>query len=205
MKTAWYDEENITKAMAASNFAKLEDSEHFSSLKQCFNELTKIEDKKYSILDLGCGSGELGRVMNEHNYTGVDLPHVIDKVAKIKNPQNNYFYFDANKNNFDFLKNYDVIIMNSFLSEMPNWYVILSKILLNAKKFIIIHRQDMTEKNSFLRDYKTYGGLTTINTFINISDFEKLITFNNFKINLNINSFKNNNTKKTFLLSKKEC
>jgi hypothetical protein len=205
MKTAWYNKKNITNAMVASNFGKLEDSDHFSSFKQCLNKLIEIESKKYSILDLGCGAGELGRVMSDHDYTGADLPHVIDKVAKIKNPQNNYFYFDANENSFDFLKNYDIIIMNSFLSEVPNWYVILSKILLNAKKFIIIHRQDMTEKNSFLRDYKTYGGLTTINTFINISDFEKLITFNNFKINLNINSFKNNNTKKTFLLSKKEC
>ena len=46
------------------------------------------------VLDLGCGAAEFGRVYEFFDYTGADLPHVIEGAAKKKNPNLKYLTFD---------------------------------------------------------------------------------------------------------------
>lgn len=201
MKTAWFDEENLPFAMVSSNFKNLEDSEHFYSLSECFNKAKEAS----SIIDLGCGAGEVGRVFStNYKYTGADLPHIIEKVSKLKNPNNNYLYFNAEDSDMNFIHEFDIVLMNSFLSEIPNWYLVLSKILTNSKKYIIIHRQSITKEASKNEEYSTYANLKTINTIINYKSFIKLFEMNNFEKIFETQSFVDNKDKHTFLFKKND-
>ena len=94
--------------------------------------------------------------------------------------------------------------MNSFISEVPDWYRILSHVLLSAKKYIIIHRQEVTNEPSFLQEYKTYANLTTVKTVINYDDLITLFERSGYQIELEVNSFPSDNIQKTFLLKKIE-
>lgn len=200
MKTAWFDDETLPYAMLNSQFKKLEESEHFNSLLNCFS---KIENC-HSIIDLGCGTGEVGRVFSDFSYVGADLPHIIEKVSKIKNPKNNYIKFDIEKDSLDFLKKYDIVVMNGFISEIPNWYLALSKVLLNSNKYIILHRQSITNDKTSLFEYNTYGSLKTTNNVINYKELNNLFEMNCFEKIFETYSFDIKDEKMTFLFRKKD-
>lgn len=205
-KTAWYNEEQLPKSMLdavqgkISGWKLLEESDHFPALKKCMDLCTN--NKK--VLDLGCGAGEISRVFKDIFYTGADLKHVIDKVAKIKNPNANFIIFDANTDDYSFFQDYDVIVMNSFLSEMPDYFKILNKILFYSKKYIILHRQEFGNEKSHIKDYQSYGNLITSKTIINYTEFIDLCKKNNFIIEQNINSFSYESNMKTLLLKNAE-
>jgi len=197
MKTAWFDEEKIVESMNNSGFKPLRESDHFPSLRECFN---KVKGK--TLFDLGCGAGEAFSAFKNFDYTGADLPHVIDNVARSKNKDGNFLHFDANEGDYSILKEFDVVLMNSFLSEIPDWYRILSNVLLNAEKFVILHRQEVTDKETRLETYPTYGGLLTTKTVINYEILTRIFELNEFNIIHEVNSFKNTDSQKTFLISK---
>lgn len=203
-KTAWYNTETIPETMLKAvtgqlfGWKQLEDSDHYESLKSALH----ICSKSNSLLDLGCGAGEVSRVFNHFDYTGADLQHIIEKVAKKKNPDNKYLYFDANLDNLEFLQNYDLVLMNSFLSEIPDYFTILNKVLFNSKKYIVIHRQHFDTNNSRLVEYPSYGGVITTKTIINYQEFYTLCDRNNFLIKLNIPSSPSNDSLKTIVLER---
>jgi hypothetical protein len=196
MKTAWFNK-RISDAMLNSGFKPLPESDHFPALEQCFQ---KVEGK--TLLDLGCGIAEAALVFKDYDYTGADLPHIIDNAAKIKNPQASFIYFNADQDSYELLRDYDIILMNSFVSELTNWYRVLNSVLLNARRFIILHRQEITDEVSRLEDYKTYAGLQTTKSIINYEDLNKLFYFNQYEVVFESNSFPQNETQKTFVLRK---
>ena len=199
MKTAWFNKEILPKSMLNSGFKPLDLSEHFPSLKKCFEGIPPT-----TLLDIGCGAAEVSQAFSDFDYTGVDLPHVIEEVAKKKNPHKKYIHFDANKGPYEFVKNHDIVLMNSFISEVPNWYFALSNILYRSKKYVIIHRQEVTNSKTSVEDYITYGGLKTTKTVINYSELLKLFEMNGFKLINDQSSFPNENNVRTFLLKKQE-
>jgi hypothetical protein len=173
---AWYDNTVLPKQMvdgALGNipgWTRLEQSGHFGVLDELVREANPI-----SIVDLGCGAAEVGRVYSNINYTGLDLPHIIENVAKVVNPTLQYIEFDANTSDFTIFKDFDLIICNSFISELPNPLEILNKLLTNMGRYIIIHRQYFDDSTKFT-NYKTYGNLDTVRSHIGRDDFNKLLT-----------------------------
>lgn len=176
MSNCWYNEDIVPGEMIRGAKAEiegwcvLEETPHFIVLK----ELLEITGSK-SIVDIGCGAAELSRVFPDFQYVGVDLPHIIDKVSKKMHPNNQYIYCDAIDSDFAFIKNKGTVVMNSFLSELEKPLVILENILSNADRYIIIHRQELTEKESYLEEYKSYGGMKTTRSFINRQEFTTLL------------------------------
>ncbi len=137
-------------------FKKLENSEHFQTLNRLF--LLASGDIE-NIIDLGCGAAEFGRIYSFFDYVGADLPHIIENVAKKKNPNLSFYNFDAYKTDYKFLKKYDLILMNAFISELSSADLILEKVLTNAKKYVLIHRQKLgmfKEKNIKYTEYRGY-------------------------------------------------
>ena len=199
MKTAWFNKSILPDAMVNSGFKPLHQSDHFEALDECF----KMAEGN-SLLDLGCGIAEAGSTFTDYSYTGADLPHIIENAARKKNPDLNFIYFEAGEDNYDFVGEYDIVLMNSFISEVPDWYRILSHVLSNAKKYIIIHRQEVTSEPSFLQEYRTYANLTTVKTVINYDDLIMLFERSGYQIELEVNSFPSDNVQKTFLLKKIE-
>ena len=200
MKTAWFNKSTLPHAMINSGFRPLSQSDHFKALNSCFEMISGEE----SLLDLGCGIAEVGSTFTEYSYTGADLPHIIDQAARERNPDLDFVYFDADESSYEFINKYDIILMNSFISEIPNWYKTLSHVLVNAKRYIIIHRQEITDEPTFLQNYKTYANLTTTKTVINYSDLILLFQRSGYEVELEIDSFPHKNQQKTFLLRKQE-
>jgi len=202
--TAWRDETVLPQDMLMGamglkqGWKQLEDTDHCYSLKECLDQIP--ENSK--IIDIGCGSGDLGRVFNKYIYTGCDLPHIIEKVAKKKNPNLVYRYFDAENDSYTFLQEYDCIIMNSFLSEIPFYDKCLMKVLLNSRKYVLIHRQEFTNKESHLIEYETYAGLSTVKSIINRENFIKISKNNGFYCKKELLSEISNESLKTILLYK---
>ena len=196
-KTAWFDNNILPTAMLNSGFKPLDQSDHFASLEK---SLSMAEGS--TLLDLGCGIAEVAATFPSYEYTGADLPHIIENAARVKNPKSNFISFDANKDSYDFMQNYDIILMNSFISEIPGWYRCLSNVLCNAKNYVIIHRQEASQNQSHLREYTTYAGLRTTNSVINSDELQKMFYLNGFETIFETNSFPNNQNQKTFLLRK---
>ena len=197
--TAWFDREKLPNAMLSANFASLENADHFPALKDCFSV---IKDNAKSIIDIGCGTAEASKVFTEYEYFGADLPHIIEKVSKQRNPNEQYISFNASNADFSFLQGKDVVLMNSFISELSDWYLVMTKILVNSKKYVILHRQEVTKSSSYLQEYTTYGELRTIKSVINEEQLHRLFYMNEFKVLKESSSFPYNSNHKTYLLEK---
>jgi len=197
-KTAWQDEK-ICDLILNRNFPHIMHSDHFNSLHSC---VEKIQDSK-KLIDMGCGNAEFGDIYKHIDYTGADLPHIIEKVALAQRPNFNYVKFDMFKDDLKFLGDYDVILINAFISEMKNPIDILSKILYHSKKYVIIHRQDVGEE-SRLEKYTPYeSSLIATNCVILEQDLHKAIEKSGFDMIHICNSFEGLDSKKTFLLERK--
>lgn len=201
-KTAWYNEEELPKDMIEGangnklNFKKLEDSNHFPTLE---NLIALTECRRMA--DIGCGAGEVGRVFGKKiNYTGYDLPHIIEKVGKEINPELDFACFDANESDFAFLENYDLILCNGFISELTNPLEILGKILNCSKEFVIVHRQFIDAKTSF-EDYVTYGNLLTPRSTVGRKDLTALLKEKKFQI---IEMYDSESWGQSFLLKRRQ-
>jgi len=174
-KTAWYNtdilpNEMVRGAMGLNGWGRLENAAHFPYLNNLINKCNCD-----NIADIGCGAGEVGRVYSKLNYSGFDLPHIIEDVAKKVNPNLEYFEFDAYSFDYTFFKKYDILLCNSFLSELPEPIPVLSQILKNTKKYLIIHRQ-YCSKEGKINEYNTYGNLTTVRSFISEEEFKNLLS-----------------------------
>jgi 2-polyprenyl-3-methyl-5-hydroxy-6-metoxy-1,4-benzoquinol methylase len=194
--TAW-DNIKICEHILATNFPKLKDSNHFSSLKSCFELPTDCK----TVLDVGCCKAELAETFPQFDYTGADLEHIIENVSKALRPSLKYIHFDANSDNYSFMGNYDIIVMNSFLSEMANGIEILNKVLEHAKKYVIIHRQDIENKTTTV-NYQTYGGMNTVNFIISREDINKITSRHDCKIIFETQSFLDHPEKRSLTISK---
>ena len=174
-KTAWHDQE-MPEKMMQTHFPHIIYSDHFAPLKKCFD---LISNDANNLLDLGCGKAEISDAFPEYEYCGADLPHIIQKVSKISKPSLEYIEFDATICDMDFVSSFDVVVMNSFLSEIETADEILRKVLKYAPRYVVIHRQEIKDKEG-IEEYLTYGGLTTTKYTFDRNQLEKVIESSGF-------------------------
>ena len=157
----WVTNKNIADEMLRGakaqipGFKKLEESDHFKTLNELFLEASADID---NVMDLGCGAAEFGRLYGFFDYVGVDLPHVIEKAAKKKNPNLRYIEFNAYEDDYTFMKEADLILMNAFISELSKADEVLNRVLNAATKYVIIHRQKIEHFEDENVKYKPYLG-----------------------------------------------
>jgi|18_taG_2_1085343.scaffolds.fasta_scaffold03105_2 SAM-dependent methyltransferase len=163
-------------------FQRLEETGHFKTLNNLFLQAASDVD---SVLDLGCGAAEFGRIYSFFEYTGVDLEHVLERTARKKNPHLNYIAFNAYEDDYTFMQDHDLILMNAFISEIQKSDEIFETILQNAKRFIILHRQKLHDfEDAAVKYVKYHGYLNKEYTCAILSNqyFEDIIKKHNFKI-----------------------
>jgi len=199
MPTAWFNDNVLPDLMLNSGFKPLGVSDHFEALNKC---MSQVQGKK--LLDLGCGIGEAFETFSDFEYTGADLPHIIENASRKRSPGATFIHFNADNDSYEFLGQYDVVLMNSFISELPNWYWVLNNVLLHSTKDIVIHRQEVSDGPSKLEDYITYGGLPTIKCIINYKDLVKTCEINGYNLVDECNSFPHDSRQKTFLFRKEK-
>jgi len=196
--TAW-NNGDICNHILNTNFPPLNKSNHFHALNKC---VERIKPDINNVLDLGCCKAEFSDAFPDIDYCGADLSHIIENVSKKLRPDNKYINLNADMDSLSILYDFDLIVMNSFLSEMKNPLKTLHSVLTYSKKYVIIHRQDIVNHPTRLETYKTYGGLETVNSLINIEDFNHITKSNRFHVVMVLDSYEDSQTKKTILLSK---
>lgn len=172
--SAWYDNTTlpasmVDKIIGVNGWGRIESASHFPLLKEMVEDCSPTK-----MADVGCGAGEVGRAFSGIDYCGFDLPHIIDNVAMVVNPKLKYEKFDAYNFDYSVLKSYDLIVCNSFISELEFPIGVLREIIKNTTKNLIIHRQSMAsiESNDA---YKTYGDLVTVKTTLSMQSITDLL------------------------------
>lgn len=204
--SGWYNKSSLPGEMVRGAKAdlpgwyKLEYSEHF----QILNSQLQIVNVN-SVVDIGCGSAEFARVYPNIKYLGCDLEHIIEKVSKVCNPGLQYKVYDAYEcEDYSFIENYDLLLMNGFLSEMIDPLKLINKIVENDIKYILIHRQDFIDnRETYTEEYITYANQPATNSYINFKDFSKIIE-KKYEIVTRVHSGMSGSDKETvFIKSKK--
>ena len=142
--SCWYGGNEIYEKMIQGAqgvlFPKLENSDHFPVLRN----LLELCQGSSSIIDVGCGAASLGDLVSIE-YTGCDLPSIIENVSQKLHPSFKFIKFDVMEDKVDFLSEYDIVVMNAFIDVMEEPLIVLNKVLEKSKKYVIIHRQKISE------------------------------------------------------------
>jgi len=196
--TCWHTDISILNMLSAYNKnPDLLNTEHGRRLQDLTEQLSCLK-----CIDIGCGSANANVLFK--NYTGLDLPYIIDNLSKKTNPELNYIRCNAETDYINFLIYYDVVLLNAFIDIMKYPLKMLDKILKYAKNYVIIHRQEITEHGDTKAILnQSYGGHTW-HSIINRKDFDNLIKKHNFEIlkevNLGFDNWENSGS--SFLLKK---
>jgi SAM-dependent methyltransferase len=180
-KVTWYqDDQSVYDAMIDMQLKEEKRMPaHLPPVLEIINEISK--DCK-SILDVGCGAGAISRYLNKFDYTGCDLQNIVENVAKKYLPEQQFVVCDFYNDDLAFVKNYDLVFMNAFLDVSQYPVDILKKVLENSSKYVLIHRQLITDEDTVTQKEHSYGGTLSYRTFINKGEFGTVIKEANFEI-----------------------
>ena len=163
-----------------------------------------IDEVHYeTVLDIGCGTGQVSQLI-EGTYHGCDLPDIVLNVSEKSGFEGMYMGMDMETFDGSVAKNFDIVIMSAFIDVMDKPARMLSKILKHCNRYVIIHRQELTEGRTSVTQEASYGGYTN-HSKINVAHFYDLIK--DFKI-IKEASCKYPNWEyggHSFLLKKKVC
>ena len=154
----WEENEKIIDQMIKGSTGelwgkRLEQSDHFAVL----NNLLEAAGQTGSLIDLGCGAADVSRAW-KGEYTGVDLDWVIEKVANVCNPGNNFIAGDATvESTIRKLPSADVVLMNAFLDVLENPHDVFDMIMTSNINKIIVHRQRLTQDQAYCETRGSYG------------------------------------------------
>ena len=198
--TCWYDDttcpEEMLKGARGILWAKLERADHFPVLDTL---IKKALEDSVTLLDIGCGAAEVSRLF-QCFYTGADLEVVINNVARVMHPQNRYVAFDIYKDDCSFIEEHDLVLMNAFIDVMQYPLDCLRKVLNNSSKYVIMHRQ-LVSDTTVVDTSPSYGG-STYRSIISRADLEGLLKQCGFVIDMELKLPMYQNTY-SFLLRKK--
>lgn len=158
----WSENQEIIEQMKKGSSGelwgvRLEQSDHFPIL----SHFLRSVNSSGLLIDIGCGAGDVSRVW-PGKYLGVDFDWIVEKVAKVCNPNADYLDLDCHSENIDRLPNCDVVLMNAFLDVSKEPSKVLNDIL-NLKKsnYVIVHRQRIKDdyENDTVDITQGYAGL----------------------------------------------
>lgn len=188
-KKSFYIKSKIFKKEKNSNYEK----EMFERLKYSFSYFRKYLKNDYRILDLGCYTGELMKILKDNGYSnliGVDPSDYAVKVAKHR-----YGIKVIKASIFDNLKNlgkFDFIIINHVLEHIKNLNEFLVKVrnMLNIDGKIYIETPDadnffISQSNKYLPEHQeafqqfsvehiNFFTKKSTNNLLSMNGFEKL-------------------------------
>lgn len=111
--------------------------------------------RKLPVIDLGCGNKGASEIFKD--YKGVDLPG-----------------FDVYESPLNFIRPYQVVLMNAFLDVMENPIGVLDRVLPYCSNYVLIHRQELTAGETSITQEDAYGGWTW-HSKINYTDFMRSV------------------------------
>ena len=204
--TCWYNKKFLYKKMNDSikNHQPLIEIEHGKVLIELIN---MIDNYGLKFIDVGTGGALSNTIVKKSKFYGCDLSHVIENISKHNFPHLDYIPADIIEDDLSFIKEFDIVLLNAIIDIMESPLEILDKILKNCNKYVIIHRQDITNvflKNGFhLTEQESYGGFT-YHTILEKKQYMMIVKDNKFSIIKELNSGLGLLDNYSFLLRKNE-
>jgi len=136
-----------------------------------------------TIRDLGCGSGALYEVVNRGldggNYYGYDKSEYAIKLAKENYSEDNFFVFDLNDLDENFIKgDNEIFYMAAVLDVLPNANEVLKKICSFGFKNILLHRMNIDNQVSRYSEYMAFDVMPTYAFYHNRSELVDIVSEN---------------------------
>ena len=183
--TCWYDSTCCESILDFATNMSMLGVAYPSVLESLFSLIVAENDQRMKLLDIGCGSSSLQSfeiVKNNFEYCGVDLPWIINEVARRAYPDSRYIEKDlTDLEELDLLRGYEVIVMNGFIDIMQYPIEMLIKVLSYSDKYVLVHRQRITSAKTYIEECPSFGG-KTFHAVINNEEFENVINKSDFKI-----------------------
>lgn len=151
--------------------------EPFTRLLNCIDA-----ENDHRLLDIGCGTAMLSGWTPGFEYYGADLPHIIAGCSIRNKPNHFYRGCDLVGDDISWMKTFDVITASGVIDIMEHPMYVLDKILKNTKKYLLIHRQEISEQRPTHADPNGPGYDTTAwHSVINRKDLDDLLAFHKFR------------------------
>ena len=107
-----------------------------------FFDEVKENNERFSLLDLGCGTGFCSKIISENtsltNIHLLDISHEMIKKSKIRFENKNAFFFKNDFDSFDNFENYNLIVSNMSLHWSKDFSKLIKTILYSIKKNSIL-------------------------------------------------------------------
>lgn len=175
--TCWYSPSECAKKMNEFFDKHRNDMEVQKHLFTFVKLLEHVDEKGVKLMDLGCGTALLSEFCKDFKYYGADLPHMIANCAWRNYPQYYYKPCDIIQDDLSWIKNegYEVVVMNAIIDVMQHPLQVLERILCNCTKYVIIHRQEITEKGQTSVAKKGSYNSFTYHSIINRTQFTDMV------------------------------
>ena len=168
IKECWYKKTVYQNMIDAANKRPLLETYQGQLLK----DLIKLTEYR-ACLDIGCGTAQISEVI--HNYKGLDLFDIVSNVSMQTYPKNQYLMTDiVSHEEPSIIEGFDLVIMSAFIDVMENPLEVLRPILKYCRNYVILHRQEFTDKPTYSIKNSSYGGWTW-HSVINLQEFDEVI------------------------------
>jgi 2-polyprenyl-3-methyl-5-hydroxy-6-metoxy-1,4-benzoquinol methylase len=136
------------------------------------------------LLDIGCGVGHYGELIRRYLqrsfiYTGTDYSKYMIKAARETWPDYGTFIVDDIFHSSMRYYKFDILMASALVDVIDEFEKVLNILLSNTHKILILHRQRITEQESYSVVTKGYPGQETCRSFLNLADLlEKCKKYN---------------------------
>lgn len=137
-----------------------------------------------NLLDMGTGAAMIAPFCTKlgFKFHGSDLPHIVSGCAMRNQPDYFYKACDIIEDNLSWIRPFDVIVLNGVIDIMYNGPGVLRRVLTYANRYVLIHRQEITEQGETHHIVNgSYGG-KTYHSVIARRDFLSLVDEMGFDI-----------------------
>ncbi len=174
----WYQKECVESMNRAHDASMSEDTHpHFKA----FTDLLDLCGYG-KLLDIGTGTARISQFCKNFEFVGADLPNIISGCAMRNYPKYKYQSIDIIEDNLAWIREYDVIVLNGVIDVMQNGLYILERILTHSRRYVLIHRQEITESGKTYSKINPSYNSNTFHSIINRNDFNQLLEKMGFEI-----------------------
>jgi SAM-dependent methyltransferase len=129
------------------------------------------------LLDVGCGAGAYADLLdryfpNRFEYTGADYSEEILAVARRRAPSHSFERLDVLADGVP--AGYDIVLASALIDVIADWEPALDCLLVSDARYVLLHRQRITEGPSRVDVARGYRGQHTYATRLNLADLDRI-------------------------------
>ena len=131
-----------------------------------------------TFLDFGCGVGHYSELLERRypgrfDYTGYDYSEAMIESARAEWPGREFVVQDVFAPGLD-LGSYDLVLASALVDVTEDYERALDALLGSGGRFVLLHRQQVTEGTSRVEVVPGYPGQTTYRSYVNRADLERI-------------------------------